>query len=103
MALLNSARIYSNNENHYESTIKQQANVNSFLQLNGIDTRICYLSFDDAVNESSNIQNETENRLYRTHSFIDVSETESIQYDEEGECSKFARKNNKFDSNNFDS
>ncbi|CAG8793337.1 4829_t:CDS:2, partial [Dentiscutata erythropus] len=127
-------RVYSNNE---ESTIQQQINeiykyrqiiqsissycqensidfnrVNNFLRLNEIDTRIRYLSFNDAVNASNNLnkfvelnQDETEieetPQLYRTFSFIEDGENETIQ-DEEGECTKFINRNNNFEVKNRD-
>ncbi|CAG8771989.1 12812_t:CDS:2, partial [Dentiscutata erythropus] len=137
MVISYSAEVYSNNEEQYESTIQQQINeihkycqiiqsissycqensidfnkVNNFLRLNGIDTRIHYSSFNDAINVSNNPnkfvelnQNETEieetPQLYRTFSFIEDGENETIQ-DEEGECSKFVNGNNNFEVKNRD-
>ncbi|CAG8538333.1 472_t:CDS:2 [Dentiscutata erythropus] len=131
IVISHSAGIYRNNEEQYERTIQRQRNeincyhqifqvfasycqensidcniINSFLQLNEIDTRICYSSFNDAVNASNNLkkvelnQNETEieesSHLHRTFSFIEIEENETIQ-DDEGECSKFVKGNNNFD------
>ncbi|CAG8700169.1 15638_t:CDS:2, partial [Dentiscutata heterogama] len=133
MVISHSARIYSNNEEQYESTIQQQINeihkyrqiiqsissycqensiVNNFLQLNRIDARIRYSSFNDTVNASNNLnkfvelnQDETEieetPQLYRTFSFIKDRENETIQ-NEEGECSKFVNGNNNFEVKNRD-
>ncbi|CAG8542639.1 1277_t:CDS:2, partial [Gigaspora margarita] len=86
--------------------------VNNFLRLNGIDIRKRYLSFNDAVNASNNPkkfveldQDETEieepPQLYRSFSFIEVRENETIS-DEEGECSKFVNENNNFEVKNRD-
>ncbi|CAG8606833.1 46490_t:CDS:2 [Gigaspora margarita] len=133
IVISHSVGTYSNNKERYESTIQQQINeinnyrqiiqsiasycqensiVNHFLQLNEIDTRICYSSFNDAVNASNNPkkfielnQDETEieepPQLYHTFSFIEVGENETIS-DEEGECSKYVNGNNNFEVKNSD-